>query len=158
MRTLRRCVPACVLGLTLALAGAAFAQNANQSGSDKKASCCMSGGCCGDSCEMTKHDGMKNHATASDKESCCCGDSCQMTKHDAMKNHATSSDKESCCCCGDSCQMMKKDGMKNHATSSDKHECCCGDSCEMKDGAAKTNGAAANSSADKHECCCCGDS
>jgi len=120
MRTLRRCVPAFALGLTLALAGAAFAQNANQSGSDKKASCCMSGGCCGDSCEMTKHNGMKNHATASDKESCCCGgDSCQMTKHDAMKNHATSSDKESCCCCGDSCQMMKKDGMKNHATSSD---------------------------------------
>ena len=129
MKSLRRCVPAFALGLTLALAGAAFAQNATQSGSEKKASCC-----CGDSCEMMKKDGMKNHAGVSDKESCCCcGDSCEMAKKDGMKNHAGVSDKESCCCCGDSCKM--KDGTHHTATaaSSDKHECCCGDSCNMKD-------------------------
>ena len=110
MKCLRQCVPALALGLMLALAGAAFAQNATQSGGDKKASCCCtSGGCCGDSCDMTKHDGMKNHASSSDKESCCCcGDSCNMKK-DSLKNHA-SRDKESCCCCGDSCNM--KDSKK----------------------------------------------
>src|SRR5262249_21095598 len=99
MRCLRQCFPACALGLMLALAGAAFAQNATKSASDKKASCCCtSGSCCGDSCEMKK-DGMKNHASSSDKESCCCcGDSCQMKK-EGMKNHATSGDKEACCCC-----------------------------------------------------------
>ena len=90
MTTQRRCLPALVLGLTLMLAGAAFAQNANPAGGDKKASgCCMSGGCCGDSCQMKKDE--KNHATAPDKDSCCgcCGDSCQMKK-DSMKNHAGS--------------------------------------------------------------------
>jgi len=57
-----------------------------------------------------KKDGMKNHATAGDKDACCCGgDSCDMKK-DGMKNHATAGDKDACCCCGDSCDMkdMKK--------------------------------------------------
>ena len=127
MNCLRRMIPALVLGLTLAMAGAAFAQNTNQAKSDNKASCCS-----------------------------CCGDSCPMMKKDAMKNHVSSSDKKGCCgCCGDSCEM-KKDGMKNHAMASDKDGCCCGDSCDMKAGAASTNGAANMSSA-KHEGCC-GDS
>jgi hypothetical protein len=51
---------------------------------------------------------------------------------------------------------MKKDSMKNHAMASDKDGCCCGDSCDMKAGAANTNGAASMSS-EKHEGCC-GDS
>lgn len=131
MNTLRRCVPALVLGLMIAFAGASFAQTANQASVDKKASCCS-----------------------------CCGDSCPMMKKDAMKNHAMAADKDGCCgCCGDSCDMKKKDGMKNHVTASGKDGgCgCCGDSCDMKNGA-KTNSTAMNMSSAKHECCCCGDS
>lgn len=90
MNCLRRFAPCLVLGLTIAMAGVSFAQNANPPGGDKdkKASCCsMSGGCCGDSCQMTKKDGMKNRVSSSDKDSCCgcCGDSCQMMKKDAVK-------------------------------------------------------------------------
>jgi hypothetical protein len=131
MKTLRRLIPSLVLGLTVAAAGVSFAQSANQAtGDDKHSCCCMTSGCCGDSCQMMKKDGAKNHAASADKEGCCCGDSCQ---------------------------MMKKDGMKNHATSTDKEGCCCGDSCHMKDGA-KTTTATATAASDKHECCCCGDS
>jgi len=149
MKNLRRFGPALVLGLTIALAGVSFAQSTKPATSDDKHSCCMSSGCCGDSCQMMKKEGAKNHATSSDKEGCCgcCGDSCQMKKEGA-KNHATSSDKEGCC--GDSCQM-KKDGAKNHAASTAKG--CCGDSCQMKGGATAT----AKAASDKHQCCC-GDS
>src|SRR5207248_1852734 len=130
MNRFRRVVPGLVLGLTLALAGVSFAQNATLSGAGKKMdSCC----CCSNSCPMTKDGAMKNHATASDKHDCCCGDSCAMMKKDgAMKNHATASDKHECCS-ADSCAMMKKDGAKSGAAS-DKHECCCcGDSCDLKE-------------------------
>ena len=125
----------CVLGLTMAVASVAFAQSPTQSsGSNKMDSCCCSG--CGDSCDMTKKDAMKNHVASSEKHDCCscCGDSCDMKKKDAMKNHMSASDKDGCCaCCGDSCDVRKKDAMKNHVnSSSDKHECCCGDSCDMK--------------------------
>ena len=83
MNSLRRCVPAFALGLMLALAGAAFAQATKPATGDKKdACCCMSSGCCGDSCDMKKKDGMKNHAMAADKDGCC-GDSCEMKE---MKN------------------------------------------------------------------------
>ncbi len=142
MNSLRRCVPAFALGLMMALAGAAFARATTPATGDKKDSCCcMSSGCCGDSCNMKKKDGMKNHAMADDKDGCCgcCGDSCDMKKKDGMKNHAMAADKDGCCgCCGDSCDMKKKDGSTNTNgamnMSSDKHEsCCCGDSCEMKD-------------------------
>jgi hypothetical protein len=152
MNTFRRLLPCVALGLTLALAGATFAQTATQSGDNKVDSCC-----CSDSCPMMKDGAMKNHATSSDKaEGCgCCGDSCPMMKKDGMKNHATSTGKDCCGCCGDSCSMMKKDARKHHAISSDKHECCCGDSCSMmKDGAKKD--AAAKS--DQYECCGGGDS
>src|SRR5437764_4569871 len=136
MNTLRRCVPALVLGLMIAFAGASFAQTANQASGDQKASCCCS--CCGDSCPMMKKDAMKNHTTSSDKDDCggCCGDSCDMKKKDGMKHHVVSADKDGCCgCCGNSCDI------KNHAKttstttnmSSEKHDCCCGDSCDMKD-------------------------
>jgi hypothetical protein len=132
MKNLRRLIPSLVLGLTIAVAGVSFAQSPNQAGIDDKHSCCcMTSGCCGDSCQMMKKDGMKNHAASADKEGCCdcCGDSCQMMKKDGM-NHAASADKEGCCC-GDSCQM--KDGAKTSSATaaSDKHE-CCGDSCNMK--------------------------
>jgi hypothetical protein len=152
MKNLKRLGPALVLGLTIAVAGVSFAQSANPATSDGKHSCCcMSSGCCGDSCQMKKN-AMKNHATSSDTEGCCgcCGDSFQ--KKDAAKNHVTSA-KEGCCsCCGDSCQVMKKEGARNHATSAPKG--CCGDSCHMKGGAT----AKANAASDKHQCCCCGDS
>jgi hypothetical protein len=117
-------IPALALGLTLAMAGVSFAQNAIQTKSDNKTSCCS-----------------------------CCSDSCAMMSKDAKKNHAGSTDKDGCCsCCGDSCEM-KKDNMKNHAMASDKDECCGGDSCDMKAGVAKTKGAAVKSS-EKHDCCC----
>src|ERR1043166_6388009 len=101
MNSFRRLMPGLVLGLTLALAGVSFAQNASQSGDKKNDSGC----CCSDSCPMMKDGAMKNHATSSDKNGCC-GDSCPMMKKDGMKNHATSGDK-ACCCGGDSCSMMK---------------------------------------------------
>src|SRR2546422_10203666 len=96
MNCFRRCVPLFALRLTIALAGAAFAQNANQAGGDKKASCCKSD-CCGDSCQ-TKKGEMKNHAVASDKDGYCgcCGDSCQLKK-DGMKNYAILPDNGSDC-------------------------------------------------------------
>ena len=72
----------CVLGLTIALAGAAFAQSVAQT------------------------------AAAKIDSGCCCGDSCDMTKKDAMKNHADSSDKHECCCCADSCDMKNKKDTK----------------------------------------------
>ena len=132
MNTLRRCVPALVLGLMIAFAGASFAQTANQASGEKKASCCCS--CCSDSCPMVKKDAVKNHTTSSDKDDCCgcCGDSCDVKKKDAMKNHVMAADRDDCC--GDSCDM------KNHAKttgttmnmSSEKHD-CCGDSCDKKD-------------------------
>ena len=131
MNTCRKFI--CVLGLTLAVAGVAFAQAATQAVKNMESGC---GACCGDSCDVTKKDAMKNHVASSDKHDCCgcCGDSCDMKKKDAMKNHVAS-DKDGCGAgCGDSCDMEKKDAMKNHANSSDKHECCCGgDSCDMKD-------------------------
>jgi hypothetical protein len=126
MNKFRRLVPGFVLGLTIALAGVSFAQNATQSGAGKKMD-----SCCGDSCPMMKDGATKNHAASTDKhECCCCGDSCSMKKDGAMKNHAASSDKGECCC-GDSCATMKQDGAKSGAAS-DKHE-CCGDSCNMKE-------------------------
>lgn len=157
MKTLGRLIPSLVLGVTIAIAGVSFAQSANQATGDDKHSCCMTSGGCGDSCQMMKKDGMKNHATATDKDGCCgcCGDSCQMMKKDGAKSHAASADKKSCC--GDSCQMKKKDGANNHAMSADKEGCCCGDSCHMKDGA-KATATTATAASDKHECCCCGDS
>ena len=126
MKLIRRFMPCLALGLTLAVAGMAFAQNAIQSGNQKMESCC-----CSNSCPMMKDGAMKNHAASTDKhECCCCGDSCSMMKDGAMKNHAASSDKGECCC-GDSCATMKKDGAKSGAAS-DKHE-CCGDSCNLKE-------------------------
>src|SRR5256714_11397066 len=99
MNTLRRCVPAFVLGLMIAFAGASFAQTANQASGNKKASCCCS--CSGDSGPMMKKDAMKNHAMSSDKDGCC-GDSCEMKKKDGMKHHVMPADNDGCCCCGDS--------------------------------------------------------
>ena len=109
MRRLRRFGPALMLGLMIAVAGVSFAQNtAPTTGDEKHACCCTASG--GDSCQMMKKDGAKNHATSADKESCC-GDSCQMMKKDSAKTGTTTatatgaSDKHECCCCGDSCDM-----------------------------------------------------
>jgi hypothetical protein len=150
MNTLRRFVPAVVLGLTIAIAGVGLAQNATQSGDNKKAeSCC----CCGDSCDMKSGD-MKNHAMAADKHECCSAGCC------STKDGTRSATGKHECCAGDSCSMMKKEGMKNHAAGADKEGCCCGDSCNMKhDGKMNMAGTKHDASAaDKHECCCCGDS
>src|ERR1041385_1116381 len=141
MNTCRKIV--CVIGLTLAIAGVAFAQSVAQTTAAKMESCC----CYSDSCDMTKKDAMKNHVMSSDKSGggACCGDSCDMAK----KNHVSSTDKAGCCCacCGD---MMKKDARKNHA-SMDKAGCCacCGDSCDMTKKDAMKNHV---TSSDKHEC------
>src|SRR5437764_12425434 len=93
----------CVLGLTMALASVAFAQSVAQTAAAKIDSCC----CCGDSCDMTKKDAMKNHVMASDKAGCgaCWSGSCDMTK-----NHVTAADKTGCCgCCGVSCDVKTND-------------------------------------------------
>jgi len=43
-----------VLGLSIAIAGVGLAQNVSQTDANKKmeSCCCMSSGCCGDSCAM----------------------------------------------------------------------------------------------------------
>ena len=126
MTNLRRLTLGIVLGLSAALAGAAYAQNAAQ---DKKPeSCCAMESCCckGDSCKMKS--GMSMNHAATHKHEGCCGDSCKMMKDDNAKSAKHE-------CCGDSC-AMKKEGASTAgaATASDKHECCCGgDSCNMKD-------------------------
>ena len=72
-----------VLGLSIALTGLAFAQNAGDQNQKSDSGCAMA--CC-----------------------CCNGDSCAMK--DSAKNK---SDKHGCCCCGgDSCAKDMKD-MKN---------------------------------------------
>jgi hypothetical protein len=151
MNTFRRFVPVVVLGLTIAIAGVGFAQNATQSGDNKKAESCSS---CGDSCAMKSGD-MKKHTIATDKRECCCSDSCA-TKDGASRS-ANASDKHECCC-GDSCSMMKQDGMKNHAMATDKSGCCGGDSCNMKHDGQMNMAAMKHGGGDKHACCCCGDS
>ena len=155
MKNLRRLGPALVVGLMIAVAGISLAQSANQATNNDKHSCCsVACDCCGDSCQMMKKDGARNHATSAAKEGCCgcCGDSCQMMKKDGAKNHATSAAKEGCCgCCGDSCRMMKKEGAKNHATAATKEGCCaCCDSHQVKNRAT----AKATAGSDKHQCCC----
>jgi hypothetical protein len=124
MKSLRKILPALVLGMGLALSGASFAQNAN----DQKAeSCCASECCCkGDSCMMKKDSAKTNHATMPGKHECC-GDSCPMMKEGKDKSAKHE-------CCGDSCVMKKDDAKTNHANMADKHQCCCcGDSCSMKE-------------------------
>lgn len=101
MTNLRRLTLSIVLGLSTALAGVAYAQNAAQE--KKPESCCAMESCCckGDSCKM-KNGGSMNHA-ATHKHESFCGDSCKMTKDDNAK-----SDKHECCCGGDSCKMKDK--------------------------------------------------
>jgi len=85
MKNLRGFALGLVLGLSIAIAGVGLAQNVSQTDANKKmeSCCCMSSGCCGDSCAM-KDGAMKNGATASDKHECCCcgGDSCNMKMKD----------------------------------------------------------------------------
>lgn len=73
-----------VLGLSIAVAGIAYAQTSTQTDQNKKSECCcMSMGCCnGDSCPMMKDGAMKAGAAKSESHECCCcgGDSCDM-KH-----------------------------------------------------------------------------
>lgn len=127
MNNLRRLFPGFVLGLTIAIGGAGFAQQPAQSAGDKKEStCCASCSCCGDSCSLKKKDAMSNHSTAPENHECCCGDSCEM-KDGAVKNQAASARHE---CCGDS--RSNKGGTKNQAASG-KHEGCCGDSCAIRE-------------------------
>lgn len=103
-----------VLGLSIAVAGIAYAQTNTQSDQNKKAECCcVAMNCCkGDSCQMMKKDGMKNHATSADKEGCCCGDSCHMKGGAKTTTATAASDKQSCCCGGDSCEMNHTKHMK----------------------------------------------
>lgn len=78
-----------VMGLSIAIAGIAFAQSNTQTGANQKhdACCCLSAS--GDSCPMMKNGVLKEGAMKSDGHGCCCcgGDSCNMKgmKHMEMK-------------------------------------------------------------------------
>ena len=112
MKNLRGFALGLVLGLSIAIAGVGLAQNVSQTDANKKmeSCCCMSSGCCGDSCAM-KDGAMKNHAKVLDKHECCGGDSCAMMKKDGAKSGA-STDKHECSCCGDSGDMKQMKDMK----------------------------------------------
>ena len=120
MKNIRRIALGFMLGLSIAMSGAAFAQN--PAPEKKSESCCAKESCCckGDSCKMKS--GSMNHAR--DKHEAGCGDSCSM-----KKDGATKSDKHECC--GDSCSIEKQGAAGT--TASEKREYCCGgDSCKMK--------------------------
>lgn len=78
-----------VLGLSIAIAGVAFAQSNTQSDANKKSDCCSMAkdGCKSDSCPMMKDGAMKDGAMKSDGHGCCCcgGDSCNMKDMKHMK-------------------------------------------------------------------------
>ena len=81
-----------VLGLSIAVAGIAYAQTNTQSDQNKKAECCcVAKGCCsGDSCAMMKDGAMKEGAKESGGHGCCCGgDSCEMNPTKHMKDNKT---------------------------------------------------------------------
>ena len=87
MRNIKGFTLGLVLGLSIAVAGIAYAQTNTQTDPNKKAECCcMAKECCGDSCDM-KHGAMKEGAQKSEGHGCCCcgGDSCEM-------NHAKHKD------------------------------------------------------------------
>ena len=79
-----------LLGLSMAVAGIAYAQTNIQSDENKKTECCcMARDCCGgDSCAMMKDSAMKEGAKKSEGNGCCCcsGDSCKMNhaKHNTQ--------------------------------------------------------------------------
>jgi hypothetical protein len=81
-----------VLGLSIAVAGIAYAQTNTQSDQNKKAECCcVAMDCCqGDSCPMMKDGQKKEGAAKSEGHGCCCGggESCNMKdmKHMKMKD------------------------------------------------------------------------
>lgn len=87
MRNIKGFTLGLVLGLSIAVAGIAYAQTNTQSNQNKKAECCcVSMDCCqGDSCPMMKDGAKKEGATKSEGHGCCCcaGESCEMnhTKH-----------------------------------------------------------------------------
>lgn len=78
-----------VLGLSIAVAGIAYAQTNTQSDGAKKAECCcVAMDCCkGDSCPMMKDVEKKEGATKSEGQGCCCGggESCNMKDMKHMK-------------------------------------------------------------------------
>ena len=83
-----------LVGLLLVAFATAMAQTPAQGQGDQKkpaeACCAMESCCSGDSCEMKDKAGMKNHTDA------CCGESCDMTKHDAKMKHDTNGHKDCC--------------------------------------------------------------
>ncbi|HEX6189044.1 MAG TPA: hypothetical protein VFZ40_13280 [Pyrinomonadaceae bacterium] len=82
-----------VLGLSIAVAGIAYAQTNTQSDQNKKAECCSAA------------------------MSCCSGESCAMMKDGAMKEGAKKSEGHGCCCCsGESCNMKHMKDMKHMKT------------------------------------------
>jgi len=82
-----------LLGLLLVAFAAVSAQTPAQGDEKKKAeACCSMESCCDkDSCEMKK-EGEANTEGKHD----CCGDSCDMKKHDAKMKHDKDA-KDECC-------------------------------------------------------------
>jgi len=92
MKNIKSFILGLVLGLSITVAGIAYAQTNTQSNSNKKAECCCMSrdGGSGGSCDMMKEGAMKEGAEKSDGHGCCCcsGDSCEM-------NHAKHKDAKS---------------------------------------------------------------
>ena len=92
MRNIKGFTLGLVLGLSIAVAGIAYAQTNTQSDQNKKAECCcVAMDCCkSDSCPMMKDGEKKEGAAKSEGHGCCCGgDSCEMNHTKHMKDNKT---------------------------------------------------------------------
>jgi hypothetical protein len=80
-----------VLGLSIAVAGIAYAQTNTQSDQHKRADgCCAAMSCrSGDSCATMKEGARKEGAAKSDGCCCCSGDLCEMDHAKQMKGNKT---------------------------------------------------------------------
>lgn len=93
MKTFKGFSVGLVLGLSIALASIAFAQNTTQTDPNKKSDCCcVAMDCCkSDSCPMMKDNAAKDGTAKSEKHACCSGDSCNM-KDSKHMNHMKTKD------------------------------------------------------------------
>lgn len=94
----RKTILIMLVGLMLVAFATVMAQTPTQGDQKKKAeACCAMESCCGNdgSCSMKK-EGETPSGDAAEAKDGCCGESCDMAKHDAKMKH-DSKDHKDCC-------------------------------------------------------------